>query len=282
MSRGRRSYALENVRSYVLCLSPYASFRRLIMLHTVVAALGNLFWELEYTDTPAVTPDLELAKLALVTSKDEEEDEHGRNDIGTDSSASTDATLVDEPVPIGPMPLPAPPASSASPPASSAMSPSPSVLGKRQRRARSVPSMEVDTSIEQDRDGFVVIPQPASASGTISGRRRNSSGTPESKVDGGETASASKDVDMLAAEDKENKPPPLPPRRKQEVNSESVMMFGMFLALEILSSLLTGSTGKQHDVAECMDNCMFQIETALLRFDDMAGTDKDKTSVVKR
>ena len=252
------------------------------MLHTVVAALGNLFWELEYTDTPAVTPDLELAKLALVTSKDEEEDEHGRNDIGTDSSASTDATLVDEPVPIGPMPLPAPPASSASPPASSAMSPSPSVLGKRQRRARSVPSMEVDTSIEQDRDGFVVIPQPASASGTISGRRRNSSGTPESKVDGGETASASKDVDMLAAEDKENKPPPLPPRRKQEVNSESVMMFGMFLALEILSSLLTGSTGKQHDVAECMDNCMFQIETALLRFDDMAGTDKDKTSVVKR
>jgi ubiquitin carboxyl-terminal hydrolase 25 len=31
-----------------------------------------------------------------------------------------------------------------------------------------------------------------------------------------------------------------------------------------------------------MDNCMFQIETALLRFEDMAGTDKDKTSVVKR
>lgn len=39
--------------------------------------------------------------------------------------------------------------------------------------------------------------------------------------------------------------------------------------------------GKQHDVAECMDNCMFQIETALLRFD--GGNDIiDKTSVVKR
>lgn len=40
--------------------------------------------------------------------------------------------------------------------------------------------------------------------------------------------------------------------------------------------------GKQHDVAECMDNCLFQIETALLRFDDVDSTDKDKASVVKR
>jgi len=39
--------------------------------------------------------------------------------------------------------------------------------------------------------------------------------------------------------------------------------------------------GKQHDVAECMDNCMFQIETALLRFDDINDI-FDKTSVVKR
>ena len=31
-----------------------------------------------------------------------------------------------------------------------------------------------------------------------------------------------------------------------------------------------------------MDNCMFQIETALLRFDELAGADDDKTSVVKR
>lgn len=50
-------------------------------------------------------------------------------------------------------------------------------------------------------------------------------------------------------------------------------------------------TGKQHDVAECMDNCMFQIETALLNFDDedddgMGATeddpDSEKASVVKR
>lgn len=43
--------------------------------------------------------------------------------------------------------------------------------------------------------------------------------------------------------------------------------------------------GRQHDVAECMDNCMFQIETALLKFDAMSGSQgdsDDKTSVVKR
>ena len=42
--------------------------------------------------------------------------------------------------------------------------------------------------------------------------------------------------------------------------------------------------GRQHDVSECMDNCMFQIETALLDFQDeeMANTESDKTSVVKR
>jgi ubiquitin carboxyl-terminal hydrolase 25/28 len=43
--------------------------------------------------------------------------------------------------------------------------------------------------------------------------------------------------------------------------------------------------GKQHDVAECMDNCMFQIETALLKFDGMdesQGESSEKTSVVKR
>jgi ubiquitin carboxyl-terminal hydrolase 25/28 len=40
--------------------------------------------------------------------------------------------------------------------------------------------------------------------------------------------------------------------------------------------------GKQHDVAECMDNCMFQIETALLKFDEMSGSQDDKTSIVKR
>lgn len=40
--------------------------------------------------------------------------------------------------------------------------------------------------------------------------------------------------------------------------------------------------GRQHDVSECMDNCMFQIETALLDFQGLEGAEADKTSVVKR
>lgn len=31
-----------------------------------------------------------------------------------------------------------------------------------------------------------------------------------------------------------------------------------------------------------MDNCIFQIETALLDFQEMAGAEDDKTSVIKR
>ena len=39
--------------------------------------------------------------------------------------------------------------------------------------------------------------------------------------------------------------------------------------------------GKQHDVSECMDNCIFQIETALLKFGGV-NEEGDKTSLVKR
>jgi ubiquitin carboxyl-terminal hydrolase 25/28 len=66
----------------------------------VITLLASLFWDLEYCETAAVTPNLELAKLALVTSKDEEEDE---DKGGTDSSNDTDATLVED----GPARIPA-------------------------------------------------------------------------------------------------------------------------------------------------------------------------------
>ena len=75
-------------------------------------------------------------------------------------------------------------------------------------------------------------------------------------------------------------PPALPPRKPREVD-DSVMMFGE-LVLPAMTPRLTSVTsvsGRQHDVSECMDNCMFQIETALLDFHD---SEDDKTSVVKR
>ncbi|KIJ53984.1 hypothetical protein M422DRAFT_42272 [Sphaerobolus stellatus SS14] len=211
----------------------------------VVSGLISLFWELEHSGEPAVTPELELAKLALVTSKDEEEDEHGRVEASTDSSADTDATLVDEPVLIGPMP-----ASSNSPTPSSG-----SILGKRQRRSQSEPTMDVDRD-DLESDGFLLV----HGAGSTSPRNEDDKRVEASDL----TLNQLKDVEMRDIAE-ENKPPPLPPRRKPEVNSDSVMMFG-----------------KQHDVAECMDNCMFQIETALLRFDEGVTSDKDKTSIVKR
>ena len=60
----------------------------------VVSQLANLFSDLKYSETPAVTPSIDLAKLALVTSRDEEEDEAEKG--GSDSSNDTDATLVDD------------------------------------------------------------------------------------------------------------------------------------------------------------------------------------------
>jgi ubiquitin carboxyl-terminal hydrolase 25 len=50
-------------------------------------------------------------------------------------------------------------------------------------------------------------------------------------------------------------------------------------------TILMVNTGRQHDVSECMDNCMFQIETALLKFDGTDVIDENgdnKSSIVKR
>lgn len=99
----------------------------------VVALLAELFYNMKYADEAAITPKVDLAKLALVTSKDEEEDEADRP--GTEGSNDTDATLVEDA-----------PARLRSP------SPSPSVLGKRPR-ARS--RMEVDSPGEVEREGYV-------------------------------------------------------------------------------------------------------------------------------
>ena len=56
--------------------------------------LAELFWNLEYCDQAAVTPSMDLAKLALVTSQDEDEDDLSGGS-STDASNDTDATLVD-------------------------------------------------------------------------------------------------------------------------------------------------------------------------------------------
>ncbi|KAJ6520185.1 hypothetical protein C8R45DRAFT_808330 [Mycena sanguinolenta] len=177
--------------------------REIIRSKKFITLLASLFWDLEYCEDPAVTPAIELAKLALVTSKDEEEDE---DKGGTDSSNDTDATLVED----GPT-----------------------------RPVVSSPTQETAMEVDSPRPEATVRSTSPSRSGEAS----------SSKIPASDTTVA-------------KKPPPLTTRKATEVSS-STMMFG-----------------KQHDVAECMDNCMFQIETALLKFDAMSGND-DKTSVVK-
>ena len=66
---------------------------------TVTDYLAGLFGSLEFSDTSSISPDLELAYLALVTSKDEEADGPTATPVNAGTSDDTDATLVDEAVP---------------------------------------------------------------------------------------------------------------------------------------------------------------------------------------
>ncbi|KAI0299946.1 hypothetical protein BC826DRAFT_906094 [Russula brevipes] len=196
-----------------------------------VGELAELFWHLEHAEIASVTPTMELAKLALVTSKDEEDD---NEQTATDSSNDTDATLVEDALPrTGTV--------SGSPVGSPGPS-SPSVLGKRPRDKEIGSRMSIDSVT--DKDNYVII-----------------SKSPDAGPSGAVSATEIEMKDVEAPAQSGAKPPPLPPRKA----SESVMMFG-----------------RQHDVSECMDNCVFQIETALLKFDGLDESEEGKSSVVKR
>jgi ubiquitin carboxyl-terminal hydrolase 25/28 len=175
---------------------------------------------MEYCETAAVTPALELAKLALVTSKDEEEDEADKG--GTDSSNDTDATLVEDGSSRFPIPESSDSAQSLS-----------SVLGKRPRDTPS--AMEVDSPLvesPQEKDGFMIVSQPNAPSRSdtppppleqAGPSTRNRVTTP---LDGDGDAVMS---DARVEEGPSQKAPSVP-ARKAEV-SDSVMMFGKFYLL---------------------------------------------------
>jgi ubiquitin carboxyl-terminal hydrolase 25/28 len=182
------------------------------MFPAVLSRLGDLFSNLEYCNAAAVTPTIELAKLALVTSRDEEDDELEKG--GTDSSNDTDATLVDDGVSRPSLTGPST-ETTRSPP----LSPD-SVLGKRAREEKRSTDMEVDSPIcesPKDKEGFVFVTSPPRVP-----RMSPETTTPEpsssSKLD------EFQDIEMRNATPPQ-KPPPLPPRRKPQPSS-SDMMFG--------------------------------------------------------
>ncbi|KAG5635914.1 hypothetical protein H0H81_009676 [Sphagnurus paluster] len=238
--------------------------REIVRSRKFINQLAELFFNLEYAEAAAVTPSIDLAKLALVTSRDEDEDEADKG--GTDSSNDTDATLVDDaPARIG--------ASESTPmieieveaPQSPTCSPN-SILGKRSRDVDRQPSlMDLDSPPPAPPSPPIQdISSPSSRLSDSPPPLMSIESPPPMFLEPSGSSSQLMDVDMRATPALSNKPPPLPPRKSTQ--SDSVMMFG-----------------KQHDVAECMDNCMFQIETALLKFDGHSqGESSDKTSVVKR
>lgn len=182
----------------------------------VINQLADLFSNLEYCETASVTPTLELAKLALITSRDEEEDEVDKG--GTDSSNDTDATLVDD----GPSRTTLGPSSLSDSPGQS----SSSVLGKRPRDLDRQPSeMEVDSPLSQspkERDGFVLVSAPDDAHPP----EVASPSTDATKLEASSSKIhvTDKDGDSKMSSSVTSKPP-LPSRKRVE-QSDSTMMFG--------------------------------------------------------
>jgi len=160
----------------------------------VVTQLADLFWNLEYCEDPAVKPTIELAKLALVTSKDEEEEEGDK--AGTDSSNDTDVTLVED----GSTHVSAPSETMTASPVQTSFS----ILGKRSRGTGS--KMDIDTpEADKDKD-YVIVSKPGTPVQTPA------EPPPDSQTTTGD------DVEMLEIE----KPEPATPIRKGTTG----MMFG--------------------------------------------------------
>jgi ubiquitin carboxyl-terminal hydrolase 25 len=182
-------------------------------LHSlVVTHLHRLFEDLAQATSPAVLPEVELAKLALMTSKDEEAEAVARAPTETSSgTADTDSTLVDTTVegPTSTAPDTTQVAAESSP-----KSPT-SVLGKR-------PGEALEDTRESRRSPMEVDERSSPTRKLASSLDKDDS-QPEVLVDKDEDAvmldSTSKAAPM--------QPPPLPPRKRTETVGD--MMFGMYI-----------------------------------------------------
>ncbi|KAG8893932.1 ubiquitin-specific protease ubp2, partial [Tulasnella sp. 403] len=199
-----------------------------------VSLLRELFWQLQWSEDAAVKPEVELAKLALVTSKDEEDDIKSEGSDATHaSSLQSGSTLVDEPMPFSP---------GGDSPNADAVEANASVLGKRPGDAlERAPTRHAasESDAQPEKDGYVMIEAPKQT--TAKSTSGENTAGPVSRDESDVVMHDQQGQDSQVAN-----PPPLPPRKKAEQKTEGTMMFG-----------------KQHDVSECMDNCMFQIEAAM-------------------
>lgn len=232
---------------------------------SVVSQLADLFCNLEHSEDASVTPTMDLAKLALVTSRDEEDEE--AESRGTDSSNDTDATLVEDSQSLGRL---------------ADADTADTVLGKR---ARDDNAMDVDEVAspkspvsDSEKNGYVMVSPPSSPRRSKSPRldSASSSSSSSKSISSKETAVKS----SVQQSDEDAPKNSCLPERKMQTTSDSAMRFGRSF-FESLKNTAISFPGKQHDVSECMDNCMFQIEIALLNFSDL-NDPQEKGSLVKR
>lgn len=223
-----------------------------------VILLKTLFEQLIHAPVSAVTPETELAYLALVPSREEVEA----------AAASPDASLLtNEP---GAINSDSQTASRASPAASSDTVKSPSsVLGKRKNGDPDDQAMQLDLLSpvaskadrplgERDLNRSLDAP---SASKTFNGTSEEPD--PEDADDyprikrGRSTDGDKAEVSLMQLDKAASAaPPPLPPRPTappQDKEKELERQVSTYMAF-----------GRQNDVTECMDNVMFQVEAALL------------------
>ncbi len=190
---------------------------------TVASLLADLFWNLEYCETRAVTPAIELAKLALVTSQDEEEDETDK--AGTDSSNNTDATLVDD---LAPSRSTFDRSSTSPTHLQTPKNPTGSVLGKRSRDADPESAMDGDTPAHSPPHPSADTRSPTSAELLQTETRSSSSSSSAQKRP---ATGKEADVEMKSESRAGSKAPPPLPLRKARQTDDSVMMFGMFATI---------------------------------------------------
>lgn len=203
--------------------------------------LAQLFDQLIHTPTSFIEPDKKLAYHALVTS-DDEALENRPSETPVEASTSKALNSPEEESSAGPIQPP-------------------SVLPTKRTSAhsdpvsRKSPKMDTGRNRQDEESDYVLVDKDDS--------KHTEEPMPmliDTAVDTDEQDHTARDGSQSNGKDQENTdapdkhiPPPLPPRKRHSsVRGTSSIQIGTDMMF-----------GKQHDVGECMDNVIFQVDAAL-------------------
>ncbi|KAG9101955.1 ubiquitin-specific protease ubp2 [Ceratobasidium sp. 370] len=224
-----------------------------------IKLLSGLFMQMMCVDEPAITPEIELAKLALVTSKDEEDD--------AVAAVTAEPTNVPEHADAKEQIL-------ALFGGTTAKMGSPTAETKHETTETANESHAPETTHD-----VVMVSRPASP--PISPpATKNASGSNENQ----ESASIVPPVTQVTASPREDKAEAENSQDSMAVETGDEPTAEAAIASRRKSTIAVDSGtmmfGKQHDVSEVFDNCMFQIETAL-RFEPNSADDAGSGTIKK-